>query len=73
MLEKVKTAYDLQRDKIISQSKLIKNGLTLKKNSVLNQSLEPILETSMANLDKLNGGFIGAPKFPHFIFFETYY
>ena len=25
----------------------------------------------MANLDKLNGGFIGAPKFPHFIFFET--
>ena len=71
VLEKVKTVYDLQRDKIISQSKLIKNGLTLKKNSVLNQSLEPILETSMANLDKLNGGFIGAPKFPHFIFFET--
>ena len=69
MLEKVKTAYDLQRDKIISQSKLIKNGLTLKKNSVLNQSLEPILETSMANLDKLNGGFYWSTKISTFYIF----
>ena len=49
---------------------IIKN-LNLKKNSVLNQELEPILEISLNNLDDLKGGYKGAPKFPTFNLYET--
>ena len=49
---------------------IIKN-LDLKKNSVLNQDFEPILEISLNNLDPEKGGYKGAPKFPTFNLFET--
>ena len=43
----------------------------MKKNSVLNQDLESILEISLNHLDPEKGGYKGAPKFPTFYLFET--
>ena len=71
VLLKVSQAYRDQREKIIKQKDLIIKNLNLRKNSVLNQDLEPILEKSMNYLDSVNGGYKGAPKFPTFNFFET--
>ncbi len=71
VLQKVSEAYKEQRENIIKQKNLIIQNLNLRKNSVLNQDLEPILESSMNNLDKLKGGFKGAPKFPTFNLYET--
>ena len=71
VLLKVSEAYKDQRDKIVKQKALIVKNLDLKKNSVLNQDLEPILETSLSQLDPKKGGFKGAPKFPTFNLFET--
>ena len=71
ILQKVSDAYKDQRDNIIKQKTLIIKNLDLKKNSVLNQDLEPILELSINYLDKSKGGFKGAPKFPTFNVFET--
>ena len=71
VLKKVSDAYKDQRENIIKQKDLIIKNLDLKKNSVLNQDLEPILETSLSYLDKLKGGYKGAPKFPTFNLYET--
>jgi len=71
VLQKVSDAYKSQREKIINQKDLIIKNLDLKKNSVLNQDLEPILEISLNHLDPVNGGYKGAPKFPTFNLFET--
>ena len=71
VLRKVSGAYNEQREKIIEQKDLIINSLNLKKNSVLNQDLEPILDISLKNLDPINGGYNGTPKFPTFNLFET--
>ena len=71
VLHKVSDAYKLQRENIIKQKDLIIKNLNLKKNSVLNQDLEPILETSLSFLDPLKGGNKGSPKFPTFNLFET--
>jgi len=71
VLQKVSDAYKDQREKIINQKDLIIKNLDLKKNSVLNQDLEPILEMSLNNLDPIKGGYKGAPKFPTFNLFET--
>jgi len=71
VLKKVSDAYKNQRQNIINQKDLIIKNLDLKKNLVLSQDLEPILEISLNNLDKVKGGFKGAPKFPTFNFFET--
>ena len=71
VLQKVSDAYKEQREKIIEQKDLIIKSLNLKKNSVLNQDLEPILDISLKNLDPINGGYNGAPKFPTFNLFET--
>ena len=71
ILKKVSDAYKDQRENIIKQKDLIIKNLSLKKNSVLNQSLEPILDTSLSYLDKSKGGFKGAPKFPTFNVYET--
>ena len=71
VLQKVSDAYKDQREKIINQKDLIIKNLDLKKNSVLNQDLEPILEMSLNNLDPVKGGYKGAPKFPTFNLFET--
>ena len=64
VLKKVSDAYNNQRENIIKQKDLIIKNLDLKKNSVLNQDLEPILENSLSYLDKSKGGYKGAPKFP---------
>ncbi len=71
VLLKVSEAYKDQREKIVKQKDLIIKNLDLKKNSVLNQDLEPILEISLNQLDPIKGGFKGAPKFPTFNLFET--
>ncbi len=71
ILRRVSDAYKDQREKIINQKDLIIRNLNLKKNSVLNQDLEPILEISLKHLDPVKGGYKGAPKFPTFNLFET--
>ena len=71
ILQKVSDAYKDQRENIINQKDLIIKNLDLKKNSVLTQDLEPILEMSLNHLDKIKGGYKGAPKFPTFNLFET--
>ena len=71
VLQKVSEAYKDQRENIIKQKSLIISNLDLKKNPVLNQELEPIIEMSMNNLDKSKGGYKGAPKFPTFNLYET--
>ena len=71
VLQKISDAYKDQREKIINQKELIIKNLDLKKNSVLNQDLKPILEISLNNLDTIKGGYKGAPKFPTFNLFET--
>ena len=71
VLQKISDAYIDQREKIVNQKELIIKNLDLKKNSVLNQDLKPILEISLNNLDPIKGGYKGAPKFPTFNLFET--
>ena len=71
VLQKVHDAYNQQKENIIKQKNLIVKNLDLKKNSVLNQDLEPILETSLNYLDPIKGGYKGAPKFPTFNLYET--
>jgi uncharacterized protein len=71
VLQKVHDAYQEQKKNIIKQKNLIIKNLDLKKNSVLNQDLEPIIETSLSYLDPIKGGYKGAPKFPTFNLYET--
>ena len=71
VLQKVSDAYKDQRENIINQKDLIIKNLDLKKNSVLTQDLEPILEISLNHLDTTKGGYKGAPKFPTFNLYET--
>ena len=71
ILQKVHESYVDQRPKIMEQKNLIKKNLELKKTNVIAQEAEPILENILNNLDKKNGGYIGAPKFPTFYVFET--
>ena len=71
VLQKVHDAYNEQKDNIIKQKDLIIKNLDLKKNSVLSQDLEPILETSLNYLDPIKGGYKGSPKFPTFNLYET--
>ena len=70
-LNKVSDAYKSQRENIIKQKNLIIKNLDLKKTSVLQQDLEPILEITLNYLDPIKGGFKGAPKFPTFNVYET--
>ena len=71
ILQKVHNAYAEQKENIIKQKNLIVKNLDLKKNSVLSQDLEPILEISINYLDTEKGGYKGAPKFPTFNLYET--
>ena len=71
VLIKIAKVYKEQRENIIKQKELIVKNLDLKKNSVLKQDLEPILETTLSYLDPLKGGYRGAPKFPTFNLYET--
>ena len=72
VLEKVNEAYKENRIKIIDQVQLITKSLELKKSSVVKQDLELILNQVMNNLDEVNGGYKGAPKFPSFNVFDTF-
>ena len=71
VLRKVSEAYKTERENIIKQKELIIKNLDLKKTSVMNQDLEPILELSLNALDTSKGGYKGAPKFPTFNLYET--
>ena len=71
VLQKVHDSYKGQKENIIKQKDLIVKNLDLKKNSVLSQDLEPILEISLKYLDPIKGGYKGAPKFPTFNLYET--
>ncbi len=71
VLQKVSQAYKDQRINILKQKDLIEKTLNLKKNSVLNQDLEPIIDMSLKYLDPVKGGYQGAPKFPTFNLYET--
>jgi len=71
VLLKVHDAYSEQKENIIKQKDLIIKNLDLRKNSVLSQDLEPILETSLNFLDPIKGGYKGSPKFPTFNLYET--
>ncbi|MFL2889927.1 MAG: thioredoxin domain-containing protein [Pelagibacteraceae bacterium] len=71
ILIKVSEAYKENKEKIINQKSLIVKSLELKKNSVLKQDLEPILENILKNLDPVNGGYNGSPKFPIYYVYET--
>tara|TARA_B100001059_G_scaffold218206_1_gene238185 strand:+ start:66 stop:1796 length:1731 start_codon:yes stop_codon:yes gene_type:complete len=71
VLQKVSEAYLSQRENIIKQKDLIIKNLNLKKNSVLNQDLKPIIDLSLSNLDSIKGGYKRAPKFPTFNLYET--
>ena len=71
ILKRVSDVYKHQREKIIKQKELIIENLKLKKNSVLNQDLEPILETSLNYLDTTKGGYKGSPKFPTYNLYES--
>ena len=70
VLEKVSAAYK-EQENIIKQKDLIIKNLDLKKNSVLNQDLKPILDMLLSQLDVKHGGYRGAPKFPTFNLYET--
>ena len=71
VLQKVNTAYQEQKNNIFKQKDLIIKNLDLKKNSVLRQDLEPIIDASLNFLDPIKGGYKGAPKFPTFNLYET--
>ena len=71
VLQNIHNTYNDQRENIIKQKNLIIKSLELKKNSVLSQDLEPILEKSLTYLDPVKGGYKGAPKFPTFNLYET--
>ena len=71
VLQKVHDAYTQQKENIIKQKDLIIKNLDLKKNSVLSQDLDPILEVSLNYLDPIKGGYKGSPKFPTFNLYET--
>ena len=71
VLKKVSDSYKEQRKNIINQKDLIIKNLDLKKNLVLSQDLEPILEVTLSHLDEIKGGYKGSPKFPTFNLYET--
>ena len=71
VISKVGETYTEQREEVIKQSNLISKNLELKKSLVLNQDLESILSNVMSNLDNVNGGYIGAPKFPIFNIYDV--
>ena len=71
VLIKVSDVYKDQREKILKQANLVKESLSLKRNSVISQDLKPLVDETLLYLDPINGGYKGAPKFPTFNVFET--
>ena len=73
VLQKVSDAYNDQRENIIKQRDLIIKNLELKKSSVVNQELEPILEISLKNLDPVKEVFMEHPNFLRLIYMKLFY
>ena len=71
VLKKVSEVYATQREKIIKQDQLVIKNLTLRKSSVVNQDLIPLIDATLTNLDPINGGYLGAPKFPTYNLFDA--
>ena len=73
VLNNVSDVYKENREKIINQApqmqKVFEELNT--KTAVLNQPLEPLIEKILPNIDEVNGGFKGAPKFPQFYMFDA--
>ena len=74
ILNQISDFYQKNRDKIMQQATQIKNVFKndQKKSSVINQSLNPHLETMLNFVDFEWGGFQGSPKFPQFYVFESF-
>jgi uncharacterized protein YyaL (SSP411 family) len=68
---KASKIYNEQKEEIIKQSSIVINALELKKNSVLKQDLEAVLEKTISNLDEIRGGYKGSPKFPIFNVYDS--
>jgi uncharacterized protein YyaL (SSP411 family) len=68
---KIGETYKQNREEIIKQSGIISKSLELRKSSVLDQDLENILQNIIVDLDRENGGYKGAPKFPIFNVYDT--
>ena len=75
VLLNVSKVYSQNRQKIISQVSQLKAVFKdlNRKNAVLKQDMEPYAEKIIQYLDRENGGFKGAPKFPQFYIFQTLY
>ena len=75
VLLNVSKVYNQNRQKIISQVSQLKAVFKdlNRKNAVLKQDMEPYAEKIIQYLDRENGGFKGAPKFPQFYIFQTLY
>jgi len=73
VLENVSKVYSENREKIIAQVSQLQSVFKElnKKNAVLKQDLGPYVDKIINYLDKENGGFKGAPKFPQFYIFDT--
>jgi len=73
VLKNVSNVYKENREKIISQAPQMQKVFEElnKKTAVLSQPLEPLIEKILPYIDKINGGFGGAPKFPQFYMFDT--
>ena len=73
VLNNVSEVYNKNRQKILDQAPQMQEifGKINQRSAVLNQSLEPFLEKIMQHLDKDNGSFKGAPKFPQFYLFDA--
>ena len=69
ILNSISDVYKNQRMKIIQQADLIKKNLTLKKNSVLSQDLQPIIQNLTNQLDETKGGFKRCSEISKFCFF----
>ncbi len=69
----VSKVYRENREKIISQVAQLQTVFKdlNRKNAILKQDLEPYATKIIQYLDKENGGFKGAPKFPQFYIFQT--
>ncbi len=73
VLQNVSKVYSENREKIIaqvSQMEMVFKEMNIK-NAILKQDLEPLAEKILQYMDKENGGFQGAPKFPQFYIFDT--
>ena len=73
-LNQISDFYSKNRDKVVEQALQLKNIFQKeqKRSSVINQNLNPHLETMLKYVDFEWGGLQGSPKFPQFYVFESF-